>query len=92
MKLRIAPPAPHRPREGEMSPKEIRAAIDQGVHQYWDDAGQQAVAYNQWKDSGFDGECAQISNGTINDYVYRSVMALVTQSYVDHRVRMDQWG
>lgn len=29
------------------SPEEraIRAAIDRGIHKYWDDAGQQAVAY-----------------------------------------------
>lgn len=61
-----------------LSPEEraIRAAIDRGIHKYWDDAGQQAVAYNRWRDGGFEGDCAQISNGSINDYVFRSVMEM----------------
>jgi hypothetical protein len=52
---------------------EIRNAVADGVRQYWDDAAQQQVAYNRWKDRGFEGECPQISNGSIIDYVVRAL-------------------
>jgi len=53
----------------------IRKAVAYGVHRYWDDAGQQAVAYSEWRDRNFEGECRQISHGNIIDYVTRSVLA-----------------
>lgn len=55
-----------------MTEREIRETVARGVHQYWDDAGQQQVAFNRWKDRGFEGECPQISKGSIVDYVVRA--------------------
>jgi hypothetical protein len=52
----------------------IRAAVAEGVHKYWDDAAQQQVAYNEWKDRNFEGECRQISKGSIIDYVTAELM------------------
>lgn len=60
-----------------MNERDIRNAVEDGARQYWDDAGQQSVAWQAWKDRNFEGECPQISQGSIVDYIHRSVMQAV---------------
>lgn len=55
---------------------EIRNAVDCGVALYWSDGRLQTEAYEKWRSTDFEGECPQIANGSINDYVHRAVLAV----------------
>jgi hypothetical protein len=64
-----------------MGPEQVREAIDLGIRLYWDDARKQDAAFRRWKEGGFEENCPQVSNGSINEYIFRSVMEMIRQQF-----------
>lgn len=54
----------------------IHGAVDRGRAKYWADSQRQYEAFREWEQSGYAGDCRQCTNGSLVDYITRSVIAL----------------
>lgn len=54
----------------------IHGAVERGRAKYFADTQRQAEAFREWERSGYEGDCRNCSNGTLSDYITRSVLAL----------------
>lgn len=61
-----------------VSDERLRQAIDGAISYYWTDNRAQSEAYGAWVNSGYKGACEQHTKGTIADYVYAAVWALIS--------------
>jgi len=58
----------------------IHGAVARGRTKYFADSRRQEEAFREWEDSGFEGDCRQCTNGSLDDYITRSVLALGHQA------------
>ena len=56
----------------------IHGAVDRGSAKYWADSRRQEEAFREWEQSGYEGDCRQCTNGSLIDYITRSVLAITT--------------
>ena len=54
----------------------IHGAVARGNAQYWADSRRQEVAFKEWEASNYEGDCRQCLNGSVVDYITRSIMEL----------------
>jgi hypothetical protein len=54
----------------------IHGAVDRGNAKYWIDHRRQEEAFKKWEAAGYEGDCRQCLNGSVVDYITRSIMNL----------------
>lgn len=54
----------------------IRGAVDRGRAKYFADSQRQEEAFREWERAGYEGDCRQCANGSLVDYITRSVLAI----------------
>jgi hypothetical protein len=61
---------------GKWGEQIVQGAVERGNAQYWADNRRQEEAFREWEQSGYEGDCRQCTNGSLTDYITRSVLAL----------------
>ncbi len=62
--------------------KQIRRAIEIGNQRYWDDATQQDINYNKWKENNCEGLYEVVNKGSIIDYIFEAVKLYLLEGEV----------